>query len=39
MAGSCSRQRWLDQDGLLLKILLSGGLYRYDAANLGGEQR
>jgi len=26
----------LDQDGLLLKILLSGGLYRYDAANLGG---
>ena len=26
----------LDQDGLLLKILLSGGLYRYDAENLGG---
>ena len=28
----------LDQDGLLLKILLSGGLYRYDATNLGGER-
>jgi hypothetical protein len=28
----------LDQDGLLLKILLSGGLYRYDASNLGGER-
>jgi hypothetical protein len=28
----------LDQDGLLLKILLSGGLYRYDARNLGGER-
>jgi hypothetical protein len=27
-----------DQDGLLLKILLSGGLYRYDAKNLGGER-
>jgi hypothetical protein len=26
----------LDQDGLLVKILVSGGLYRYDAANLGG---
>lgn len=26
----------LDQDGVLLKVLLSGGLYRYDAANLGG---
>jgi hypothetical protein len=25
----------LDQDGLLLKIMLSGGLYRYDARNLG----
>ena len=25
----------LDQDGLLLKIMLSGGLYRYDAQNLG----
>ena len=25
-----------DQDGLLLKVLMSGGLYRYDAANLGG---
>ena len=25
-----------DQDGLLLKVLVSGGLYRYDAANLGG---
>jgi hypothetical protein len=28
----------LDQDGLLLKILLSGGLYRYQASNLGGER-
>jgi len=28
----------LDQDGLLLKVLLSGGLYRYHAENLGGEQ-
>jgi hypothetical protein len=27
-----------DQDGLLLKILFSGGLYRYDAKNLGGQQ-
>ncbi len=26
----------LEQDGLLLKVLLSGGLYRYDAENLGG---
>ena len=26
----------LDQDGLLLKLLLSGGRYSYDAANLGG---
>jgi hypothetical protein len=25
----------LDQDGLLLKIMFSGGLYRYDAQNLG----
>jgi hypothetical protein len=25
----------LDQDGLLLKVLLSGGLYRYDAQDLG----
>ena len=25
----------LDQDGLLLKIMLSGGLYRYDTQNLG----
>jgi cellulose biosynthesis protein BcsS len=25
----------LDQDGLLLKIMLSAGLYRYDAQNLG----
>jgi hypothetical protein len=24
----------LEQDGLLLKVLLSGGVYRYDAANL-----
>jgi hypothetical protein len=28
----------LDQDGLLLKILLSGGLYGYHAVNLGGER-
>jgi Cellulose biosynthesis protein BcsS len=28
----------LDQDGLLLKILFSGGLYRYEASNLGGER-
>ena len=27
----------LDQDGLLLKILFSGGLYRYDAKNLGAK--
>ncbi len=26
----------LDQDGLLLKIVLSSGLYRYDASDLGG---
>ena len=25
----------LDRDGLLLKVLLSGGLYRYHAQNLG----
>ena len=25
----------LDQDGVLLKIMLSGGLFRYDAKNLG----
>lgn len=28
----------LEQDGLLLKVLLSGGLYRYEAKNLGGER-
>jgi len=28
----------LEQDGLLLKVLLSGGLYRYDAHDLGGER-
>lgn len=28
----------LDRDGLLLKVLLSGGLYRYHAQNLGGER-
>ena len=28
----------LDQDGLLLKILFSGGLYRYERSNLGGER-
>ena len=27
----------LEQDGLLLKFLLAGGVYRYRAANLGGE--
>ena len=27
--------RGLDQDGVLLKIMLSAGLYRYDAKNLG----
>jgi len=28
----------LDQDGLLLKLMLSGGLYRYNAQNLAGER-
>jgi hypothetical protein len=28
----------IEDDGYLLKILLSGGLYRYDAENLGGER-
>jgi hypothetical protein len=28
----------LEQDGLLLKVLLSGGAYRYRAENLGGER-
>lgn len=28
----------LDEDGILLKVLMSGGLYRYDAQNLGGER-
>jgi len=28
----------LEDDGFLVKILLSGGLYRYDAENLGGER-
>jgi Cellulose biosynthesis protein BcsS len=28
----------LDRDGLLLKVLLSGGLCRYHAQNLGGER-
>jgi hypothetical protein len=27
-----------EQDGLLLKVLLSGGLYRYNAGDLGGSQ-
>ena len=27
-----------DEDGLLLKVLLSGGLYRYNAASLGGDE-
>lgn len=28
----------LDEDGLLLKVLFSGGLYRYDANELGGNR-
>lgn len=28
----------IDRDGLLLKVLMSGGLYRYNSANLGGER-
>ena len=28
----------LDQDGFLLKLLISGGLYRYNAGSLGGER-
>lgn len=28
----------LDSDGLLLKVMLSGGLYRYNAQNLNGER-
>jgi Cellulose biosynthesis protein BcsS len=28
----------LEEDGLLLKVLFSGGLYRYDAGDLGGER-
>ena len=28
----------LDDDGLLFKFLLSGGLYRYNAGDLGGER-
>jgi len=28
----------LDEDGLLFKFLLSGGLYRYNAGDLGGER-
>ncbi len=28
----------LDRDGLLLKVMLSGGLYRYEAQILGGER-
>ena len=28
----------LDDDGLLFKFLVSGGLYRYDAGDLGGER-
>jgi len=28
----------LDQDGILLKFVLSGGRYRYDAQNLGGSR-
>ena len=27
-----------EQDGLLFKLLISGGLYRYNAGDLGGEQ-
>ena len=28
----------VDQDGINLKLMLSGGLYRYNANNLGGQQ-
>lgn len=28
----------LDEDGYILKVLLSGGIYRYDAQNLGGRR-
>ena len=28
----------IDRDGLLLKVLMSGGLYRYNSVNLGGER-
>jgi hypothetical protein len=28
----------LEEDGLLLKVLLAGGLYRYDAGDLNGER-
>jgi hypothetical protein len=28
----------VDQDGVLFKVLLSGGLYRYNASGLGGER-
>ena len=28
----------IDEDGFLFKFLLSGGLYRYDAGDLGGER-
>src|SRR5262245_43231940 len=28
----------VDQDGLLLKIVFSGGLYRYDAGDLSGQR-
>ncbi len=28
----------LDEDGYLLKVMLSGGLYRYNASSLGGER-
>jgi len=28
----------IDQDGFLVKLMLSGGIYRYNASSLGGEQ-
>jgi hypothetical protein len=28
----------VDRDGILLKLLFGGGLYRYNSANLGGQQ-
>ncbi len=39
MAASSLLRAGLDRDGLLLKIMLSGGLYRYDAQNLQARRR